>query len=89
MIGGDSPYQVTLQLHMYTHKVYLSDPAIRKFLAFFYLFDLFDGIGEKGLGIFRVFWGQIGWGSNILTGAQKKFSSYKRASNLFVSELDC
>ena len=71
MIGGDSPYQVTLQLHMCTHKVYLSDPAMWKYLAFFYLFDIHDGIGEKGLGIFRVFWGQIGWGSNILTGAQK------------------
>ena len=71
MIGGDSPYQVTLQLHMCAHKVYLSDPAMWNYLAFFYLFDILDGIGEKGLGIFRVFWGQIGWGSSILTGARK------------------
>ena len=46
-----------------------------KFLAFFYLFDLFDDVGEKGLGIFQVFWGQIGGGSNILTGAEKSAST--------------
>jgi hypothetical protein len=39
--------------------------------AFFYLFDIIDGVGEKGLGIFRVFWGQNFWGSNIITGAEK------------------
>ena len=54
---------------------------------FFYLFDILDG-GRKGLGIFRVFWGQIGWDSNILTGAQKN-SRHINELNLFVSELDC
>jgi hypothetical protein len=38
---------------------------------FFYLFDILDEVGEKGLGIFRVFWGQNVGYSNIITGAEK------------------
>ena len=40
-------------------------------------------MGEKGLGIFRVFWGQIGWGSNMITGAEKKFGAMKRRKKFF------
>jgi len=31
---GIPPYQVTLQLHMCTHNVYLSHPAIRPFFTY-------------------------------------------------------
>ncbi len=34
MTGGDSPYQVELPLHMCTHNVYLSHPAIRPFFTY-------------------------------------------------------
>ena len=67
MIGGDSPTKSHYPLlHLSIRYTYPPSPAPRN-VAFFYLFDIYDGVGEKGLGIFRVFWGQIGWGSNILT----------------------
>ena len=79
MIGA-FPYQVELPLHMCAHKVYLSHPAIR---PFFYLFDIYDDVGEMGLGIFPVFWGQNFWGSNIITGARKKIGLAKPNKKLF------
>ena len=52
MIGGDSPtkshYSFTCVPIRYT---YPPSPAPRN-VAFFYLFDICDDVGEKGLGIF-------------------------------------
>ena len=52
MIGGDSPTKSHYPLlHLSIRYTYPPSPAPRN-VAFFYLFDIYDGVGEKGLGIF-------------------------------------
>ena len=52
MIGRDSPTKSHYPLlHLSIRYTYPPSPAPRN-LPFFYLFDIYDGAGEKGLGIF-------------------------------------